>query len=113
MVELRAFHPKFVDDFGEVHQEQTVEWIPNLNTGFGLSAHCYVIVENWRGRYYIKECVVESYWYTGIWGYKMTNGWCFEAADEGKRLFTRDELQTAIEICEKKNRMRKVRIKKY
>lgn len=97
--------------FGGEHPEYRSEWQPELEPGFGTNSECYVITQNWFGRYYIQECSVESIWFTNIWGWKMTNGWCFMAEDYGKKVFKHDELQKAIEICEKKNRMRKVKVK--
>lgn len=41
----------------------------------------------------------------------MNNGWVLRADELGKKVFKHDELQRAIEICEKKNRMSKIKIK--
>jgi hypothetical protein len=108
---LTAYYPAYTDIFGGEHPECKSEWQPELEPGFGTNSECYVITQNWFGRYYIQECSVESIWFTNIWGWKMTNGWCFTAKDYGKKVFKHDELQKAIEICEKKNRMRKVKVK--
>lgn len=109
-MKLTAYRPAYSDDLGE-HKEYQSEWEPEIHTGFGLNSHCYVVVQNWRGRYYIQECNVVAFWFTNIWGWEMGNGWKFMADDYGKRVFRYDELQKAIEICEKKNRMRKVKVK--
>jgi hypothetical protein len=110
MMTLTAYYPAFTDLFGE-HKEWKSEWEPELETGFGLNSDCYVITKNWLGRYYIQECTVSAFWFTNIWGWEMTNGWKLMANDYGKKVFKHDELQKAIEICEKKNRMRKVKVK--
>lgn len=107
-IKLTAYRPSYTDEFGE-HEERVSEWEPEIDAGF--HSNCYVITQNWRGKYYVKECTVLSYWYTGHWGWRMMNGWCFSAEDYGKSVFPRNELQKAIEVCEKKNRTRKVRVK--
>lgn len=109
---LTAYYPAYTDIFGGEHPECKSEWQTELEPGFGTNSECYVIAQNWFGRYYIQECSVESAWFTNIWGWKMTNGWCFTADAYGKKVFKHDELQKAIEICEKKNRMRKVKVKR-
>ena len=108
---LTAYYPAYTDVFGGKHPECKSEWQTELEPGFGTNSECYVIAQNWFGRYYTQECSVESAWFTNIWGWKMTNGWCFTAEAYGKKVFKHDELQKAIEICEKKNRMRKVKVK--
>jgi len=108
---LTAYHPSYEDEFGE-HKEWQSVWEPEIYTGFGLHSHCYVISKNWRGKYYIQECIVSAIWFTNIWGWEMLNGWKLMADDYGKRVFCYDELQKAIDICEKKNRMRKVKVKR-
>lgn len=109
---LIAYRPAYVDAFGGDHNEYKSEWTPELEPGLGTNSECYVIAQNWLGRYYIQECSVSSIWFTNIWGWKMENGWCFMGEDYGKKVFKHDELQKAIEICEKKNRMRKVKVKR-
>lgn len=106
MIKLSARQPKYVDEFGE-HKECISEWEPR----FKVSSSCFVITKSWRGKYFVKECRVSSYWFTNIWGYKMTNGWCFTATDENDLIFAPQDLNTAIEMCAKKNRMRKVRVR--
>lgn len=53
-----------------------------------------------------------SIWFTNIWGWKMHNGWTFSSDELGITVFEYDDLSRAIEICEKKNKLRKVRIKR-
>lgn len=83
-------------------------FVPHIS---GTSSHCYVIYRGLFGTYKIRECIVFEIWYTNIWGWRMNNGWCFRSDELGKTIFEYDELQKAIEICEKKNRMRKVKVK--
>lgn len=102
---LSAYRPAYVDEFGK-HEESKLEWEPPILLHHG----CYIIYKNWFGRYQIKELGVASFWYTGICGWKLSNGWCFTSDEYGETIFKHDELQKAIEICEKKNRMRKIRV---
>lgn len=107
---LTSYRPAYTDEFGE-HDEWKTEWEPQICAGFGLGneTHCFVIDRRF-GKYIVKECYVQSYWFTNIWGWKLNNGWCITADDYGKKIFRYDELQKAIEICEKKNRLRKVKV---
>ena len=100
-----AYRSAYVDEFGE-HEERKVEWEPPIK----MFHDCYVIYKNWFGRYQIKELEISSFWYTGIWGWKLSNGWRFTSDEYGDTIFKLDELQKAIEVCEKKNRMRKVKV---
>ena len=100
----------YVDEFGE-HEEWKSVFDTELIPGFGLSSDCYVVVRNWFGKYYIQECSVSSIWFTNIWGWEMTNGWKFEADQYDRTVFCHSDLQKAIDVCEKKNRTRKVKVK--
>ena len=100
-----AFRPSYVDEFGE-HEEHKNEWEPPI----GMHDYCYVIYKGLFGRYKIKESRVYSFWYTGIWGWKLSNGWYIESDRYEQTVFGSDDLQKAIEACEKKNRMRKVKV---
>lgn len=106
---LTAHFAPYVDECGK-HDVQESRWETNLCPGFGSSSECFVIYKNWRGKYQIKECRVASCWFTNIWGWRLSNGWCFCADEYGETIFSHDELQKAIELCEKKNRMRKVKV---
>jgi len=79
--------------------------------GGGFNRMCFVIYQGLFGTYKIRECYVTEVWYTNIWGWRMDNGWCYTHNELGKTVFRYNELQTAIEICEKKNRMHKVKVK--
>lgn len=103
-MKLTAYYPAYTDEFGD-HPERTKEWEPPL-----LSMdYCYA-VEKRFGKYIVREMHVYEYFFTNIWGWRMTNGRYFTADDYGEILFGHDELQKAIEICEKKNRMRRVKV---
>ena len=104
MVKLTAAYPSYTDEFGE-HEAVTREFEPQM----GLWDYCFAVVER-PFRCIVKEFRVSGYWFTNIWGYRMTNDWCFTADDYGTKLFKADDLQKAIELCEKKNRMRKVKV---
>lgn len=83
-------------------------FVPGLG---GTDSHCFIIYRVLFGAYKIRECIVYSIWYTNMWGWQMNNGWCYSEKELGKTVFKHDELQKAIEICEEKNRMRKVKVK--
>lgn len=104
-----SFKP-YVDEFGE-HAAWESVLDTELKPGFGLSSTCYVIARTWYGKYYIQECCIESIWFTNIWGWGMTNGWKIVADEYGKSVFNHGDLQSAIDVCEKKNRTRKVKVK--
>lgn len=78
-----------------------------------LNRYCYVIYRGLFGKYKIRQCEVVEVWFTNIWGWRMDNGWTFRGDELDKTVFRYDEenLNKAIEICEKKNRMRKVKVK--
>lgn len=97
--EIREYNSTFESPF-----------VPSI-FGAGTNGHCYVIYRGFFGTYKIKECIVYSICYTNMWGWRMNNDWCFTEKDLGKTVFKYDELKKAIEVCEEKNRMRKVKVK--
>ena len=103
-MKLTASRPAYHDEFGSHDAFESV-WEPEIRIG----DTCFVLYKRF-GKYVIRELKVYEYWFTNIWGWKMSNGWCFQAADYGKTVFRYDELQKAIEICEKKNRLCKVKV---
>lgn len=109
-----------------IHRDKTVDYdgteIPEFNNTFvsplrpglinpTLDTSCYILYQNWFGRWQIREEIVEAICYTGLWSYKMSNGWYISADNLGDTLFIRDELQKAKEECLRRNKMRKVKIK--
>ena len=86
-------------------------FVPSAPGLGGLNSTCYVIYRGWFGTYKIRECYVTKVWFDGSWGWRMDNGWSFLNNELGKTVFPYNELQIAIEICEKNNRMRKVKVK--
>lgn len=79
----------------------------------GLSNYCYVIYRGILGKYKIRESIVHGIWFTNIWGWCLDNGWKYKQDDLGKTIFIHndEELKKAISICERENRMRKVKVK--
>lgn len=79
----------------------------------GLNRCCYVIYQGLFGKYKIRECEVVAIYFTNNWGWRMDNGWTFSGDELDKTVFRHDKesLNKAIEICEKENRMRKVKVK--
>ena len=98
-IEIKEFNSTFDSPF-----------IPWLYAG--SPRYCWVIYRGLFGIYKIRECEVVSIWFTNIWGWKMHNGWTFSSDELGITVFEYDDLSRAIEICEKKNKLRKVRIKR-
>jgi len=78
-----------------------------------LDSYCYILYQNWFGRWQIVEQVVSQIWFTNIWGYKFRNGWCYCADELGRNIFLHDELIKAKEECIRRNKMRKVKVKEY
>ena len=107
---LTAHHDAYTDQFGD-HPERNSEWEPEIQTGKCLNGLCYVITANWFGKYYIKETFVSGYYYNGMWGWELMNGWRYQGDLYGKEIFGHADRQKAIETCEKMNRLRKVKIK--
>ena len=95
----------------EFHKELDSPFVPF--PGGGLNKYCYVIYQGLFGKYKIRQCEVVEVWFTNIWGWRMDNGWTFISDELDKTVFKYDKenLNKAIEICEKKNRMRKVKVK--
>lgn len=112
-MKLTAYKPEHKDCDGKtLFPEFNSEWEPPiLADDFSSDGLCFVIYKNWLGKYQIREEKVIEYWFTNIWGWRLSNGWCIIADEYGKTIFRHDELQKAIEICEKKNRMKKVKVK--
>ena len=111
MMKFTAHRDSCVDYDGTEIPEYNSTFETPLWPTFGRNSYCFVVYKGLFGKYKIRECIVYGIWYTNIWGYKMDNGWCIIGDELGKTLFTKDELQKAIEICEEKNRMRKVKVK--
>lgn len=78
----------------------------------GTSGLCWVIYKGLFGKYKIRECEVDAVIFTNCWLMKMGNGWYYFAEDIGKDVFTHDELDKAIRICEEKNRLGRVKVKR-
>ena len=97
-IDVKEFNSKFDSPF--------TPWASS-----GLSRVCYVIYKGLFGKYKIRQCEVMSICFTNIWSWRMDNGWQIISDELGKTVFKYDELQKAIEICERKNRMRTVKIK--
>lgn len=78
-----------------------------------INSYCWILYQNWFGRWQIKEQVLESISYTNMWCYKFSNGWCFDVEELGKNIFLHNELSKAKEECIKRNKLRKVKVKEY
>lgn len=106
-MKLTAYKPESRGYDGTLLPEFSSEWEPPIM----LHEKCFVICKNWLGRYQVVEMRTTSFWFTNIWGWRMDNGYSFLADEYNKRIFKHEDLQNAIEICEKKNRMKKVKVK--
>lgn len=103
-VKMTACRSAYTDEFGE-HKEFQSEWEPQIH----IHDYCFAVIKRGR-RYVVREHRVYSFWFTNIWGWQMENGWCYAADDYGETLFRYEDKQKAIEVCEQKNRMRKVKV---
>ena len=112
-MKFTAHHDAYVDHNGYEYKEYNSEFEspfdPSIN---GLNNHCWVIYQGLFGKYKIRECIVCAIVYTNCWLWKMDNDWTFFAEDFGKKVFLRNQLDIAIKICEEKNRMKKVKVKR-
>ena len=74
-------------------------------------SYCWVLYQNWFGRWQIRECYLRAIVYTNLWSYKFDNGWCYTSDQLGKEIFLRNELAKAKEECIRRNKLRKVKVK--
>ena len=103
------YHGREIKEFND---ELDSPFIPSGLVGLaGMKQYCFVIYRGLFGVYKIKECIVTSICFSYDWYWRTNNGWLLRTDELGKTVFKHDELQRAIEICEKKNRMSKVKIK--
>lgn len=103
----------YIDYDGTEIKPLDKEFISPLQPGLlcpGLNSRCYVIYQNWFGRWQIKEVYVTEICFSNIFSYHLSNGWWITASELGKTLFLYDELNTAKEICLHKNQLRKVKV---
>ena len=115
MITLTAHKDAYVDFDGTEIKEFNSTFESPLHIGGlspGLKSYCYLLYQNWFGRWQIMEQYVASIWFTNIWGYKFHNGWCYTADELGTEIFLHDELEKAKEECIKRNKMRKVKVKR-
>lgn len=77
----------------------------------GFNSTCWVLYQNWFGRWQIMERMVVSVWFSNIWGWRTDNNWTFTEKDLGEIIFTYDDKEKAIQSCIEKNKKRKVKIK--
>lgn len=110
-MKFSVHHDAYVDHTGYEYKEYNSEFespfVPD-----GLNRYCWVIYRGFFGSYKIRECIVTAIVYTNCWLWKMDNGWTFFSDKLGITVFEYNDLSRAIEICEKKNKLRKVRIKR-
>ena len=70
-----------------------------------FTAHHDAYVDHMGYEYKEYNSEFESLW-------KMDNGWTYFVDYLGKEVFLRNQLDTAIKICEERNRTRKVKVKR-
>ncbi len=78
----------------------------------GTSSVCWAIYKGLFGKLKIRQCYVMSVKFTNCWLLCMDNGWEYFSDRIGTEVFEYNDLDKAIHICEEKNRMRKVKIKR-
>ncbi len=94
------------------------EWNTEVDCPFipgtcgGRKSMCWVIYKGIFGSWKIRECYVMSVKFTNCWLLRMDNGWEYFSDRIGTEVFEHDDWEKAIRICEEKNRMRKVKVKR-
>ena len=81
-------------------------------TSYGRKCVCWAIHQGLFGTWKIRECYIMAVKFTNCWLLCMDNGWEFFSDRIGTEIFEYDDLDKAIRICEEKNRMRKVKVKR-
>lgn len=94
-----------------VHPEQTLEWEPQLVPYMGLSSYCFVVKRGIFGKYRVEEHKVMQLCFDGEWSWRLSDGNLYGRNRYGITVFSYNDLPAAIEACEKKNRMMKVKVK--
>ena len=95
---------------GQIYKKSR-EYKSEFETKLVFGDHCFVIYKNWRGKYAVKECIVDSICFTNTWCYRMLNGHLYHVSLLGKTIFCHNELQEAIDACMKANQKQKVKVK--
>lgn len=97
--------------FGEgADSEWTPELFPDRN---GFYDRCFVVKRNVWGKYFVEELrVLELCFSNGIWSWLMSDNNIYGSNQYGVTVFKQDDLQTALEICEDKQRKAKVKVKR-
>jgi len=87
--------------------------IPGVIGSACLGSLCYIINQNWRGKWYVQEVRVNEVVYRHGWWYRFSNGIEFDVKRLGDTIFLHDELDKAKEECFRRNKMHKVKVKYY
>lgn len=99
-------------DYDILHKINRKEFIsPFTHGGTEPSSYCFVTYKGLFGKWKIRQSIVMAVKYTNCWLLCMDNGWEYFAEDIGKEVFEPDQLQEAIELCDKRNRLRKIKVK--
>jgi len=85
--------------------------IPGVIGSVCLGSLCYIINQNWRGKWYVQEVRVSEVVYQRGWWYRFSNGMKFDVKSLGYAIFLHDELDKAKEECFRRNKIDKVKVK--
>ena len=110
-----AIREEYCDEFGnheECKKELVTSLVPSYLTFDCRNSHCWVIHKGLFGKYKIRECIIRKVIFDDAWAYQMNNGWIKYPDELNKTLFEYDKLDAAIRICEEKNRLGKVKVKR-
>lgn len=77
-----------------------------------INSYCWVLDTNWRGKWIVREDVLQDIVFNGIWNYHFRHGY-YTTDLLGKDIFLRDDLTKAKEECIRRNKMQKVKVKYY
>lgn len=76
---------------------------------FGFNETIYYIFQK-RKKWCIRKSKIDEIIFTNIPSVRLDNGWTVNYTHFDDRIFRENELDKAIELCEKQNRLSKVKI---
>ena len=79
----------------------------------GLNSYCYLLYQNFFGKWKIREQVLSEICFTNTWSYRFRNGWRYNQEELGKNIFLYGDLDKAKEECIKRNKLQNVKVKRY
>lgn len=106
------------DAYTDYHGTEIKEWNTEFDCPFtpgtynGKKCICWAMYQGVFGEWKIRESYVVAIKFTNCWLICLDNGWEFFEDRIGTEIFEYDDLDKVIRICEEKNRMRRVKVKR-